>query len=247
MIYFYCIVSQEQVYMAEYLKLSLEKFNCRLTILTIYDHKLKNLSKIIKFTEFLNCIHYNDDDFIVLMDAFDVLCTNDPSSFIPKYFDEQKIDLLISSENTFGNNYIQIKEYYDNYNKKMNSISKYPNSGVIIGRANKLKAFYNSLFKNMDKLKSFIPSDAVTTFSDQTYIINHLFDTKFDNNNTIQIDVFDKLIFTNTNSERNYDIKDYLFIHTWGIYLKQKEFEHIKNSQLAKYNTILKELNLLKT
>jgi hypothetical protein len=246
MIYFYCIVSKEQVYMAENLRLSLEKFNYTLTILTIYDHQLKNLSKIIKFTEFLNCIHYNDDDFIVLMDAFDVLCTTDPSS-IPTFFKEHNIDLLISSENTFGNNYIQIKEYYDNYNKIMNTISKYPNSGVIIGRANKFKTFYNDLLKNMPKLKSFIPSDAVTTFSDQTYLINHLYDTKFVDDPSIQIDVFDKIIFTNTNSERDYNINDYIFIHTWGIYLKQKEFEHIKNSQLLKYNKIITDLNLTKT
>lgn len=229
--------------MAENLRLSLLKFGCNLTILTIYDVDLKNLSKIVKLTDFLNCIHYQDTDFIILMDAFDVLCTSDPSK-IPFYFDTNNIDILISSENTFGNNYIQIKEYYDNYNIKMNSKDKYPNSGVIIGRANKLKDFYNALKKNMNKLKNWIPSEAVTTFSDQTYIINHLFDTDFEKTPSIRIDVFDEIIFTNTNQEREYNINDYCFIHTWGIYLKQKEYEHIKNKQLQKYNQIMSELKL---
>jgi hypothetical protein len=243
MIYFYCIVGKNQEYMAENLKLSLLKFGYNLTILTIYNHELKNLSKIIKFTDFLNCIHYDNNDFIVLMDAFDVLCTTNPAK-IPMYFDTHKLDILISSENTFGNNYVQIKEYYDNYNIKMKSTQKYPNSGVIIGRANKLKDFYNSLNNNMTKLKTFIPSEAITTFSDQTYLINHLYDTDFSKNPSIQIDVFDNITFTNTNEEREYNINDYCFVHTWGIYLKQKEFEHIKNKQLEKYNKIMDELKL---
>ena len=248
MIYFYCIVSNDQIHLADQLRKSLLKFGHHLQILPIYDFNLKNLSKIYKLYNYLENIEYEHNDIIVLTDAFDVVCVSNPDKLY-SYFERTKNDILISSENMFGPNYPVIKEYYDNYNSVKGiekTKSRYPNSGVIIGKAKKLQTFYKNLTEAMPKLKKFFPSNASNTASDQAHIINYLYEINFIEYKElkIELDLFDDIVFTNTINEQEYNIDDFVFIHTWGIYLKQPEYKHIKDKQYLKWTNINKYLKL---
>lgn len=245
MIYVYCIVSDDQIHLSDQLRKSLLKFSHHLQILPIYDSNLKNLSKIFKVNKYFELKNYEDDDIIVLADAFDVVCVNNPDKLL-LYFETKKIDILISTENMFGPNFPFIKEYYDNYSSNKGTSNRYPNSGVIIGKAKPLQKFYKNLTDSMPKLEKFFPPNATNKTSDQAHIINYLYEIDFVNNKEfkIELDLFDDITFTNTIIERHFNINDFIFIHTWGIYLKQPEYKHIKDKQYSKWSNINKYLKL---
>jgi len=245
MIYFYCIVSNDQTHLSDPLRKSLLKFGHHLQVLPIYDFNLKNLSKIYKLNKYLESNEYEDDDIIVLSDAFDVVCVNNPDKLI-SYFETKKIDVLISTENMFGPNFPVIKEFYDNYTSTKGTSNRYPNSGVIIGKAKPLQKFYKNLTDSMPKLAKFFPSYATNKTSDQAHIIDYLYEINFVDYKEIKIelDLFDDITFTNTINEREFNIEDFVFIHTWGIYLKQPEYKHIKDKQFLKWTNINKYLKL---
>lgn len=245
-IYFYCIVSEDQVNLADMLKKSLLKFGYKLNILQIYDSKLKNLSKIYNFNDYLQKNRYDDDDVIVLTDAFDVVYSTDPSNLLDFLISNNK-DICISSENMFGPNFTFIKEYYDKLSKSLELKSnKYPNSGVIFGKANKVKLFYNNLSSSMQLLQKYFPPEAHTKNSDQAHIISYLYEIDYINYKDILIlvDVENKIVFTNTLNDVPYNINDYVFIHTWGIHIKEPHYKHIRDHQLKKWNDINKKLEL---
>lgn len=245
MLYFYTITSPEQESLCDNLKKSLERFSYSLTILHLY-HK-NNFSKL-KISTILQENTYTDDDIIIVCDGFDVVCASDPIN-IQNYFDKEDVDILISSENMFGNNLVCIKDYYDKYNMACGTSGKYLNAGVVIGRANKLKAFYKDLVDNVDTLRQYIPPDRQENTGDQTFIINYLYHIDFFNNKKkldykIKIDLKDDISFTNTIVNREYNINDYVFIHTWGIYITDPHYKYIRDQQFHKWSEINKILNL---
>ena len=246
MLYFYTITSSDQESLCDNLKKSLKKYGYFLNILHLY-HK-NNFSKL-KISGILQSNNYNDDDIIIVCDGFDVVCASDPIN-IQNYFDKhnEEVDILISSENMFGNNLVSIKDYYDKYNTACGTVGKYLNAGVIIGRANKLKAFYKDLVENVDTLRQYIPPDKQENTGDQTFIINYLYHINFFNNKDvkykIKIDLNDDITFTNTIIDREYNISEYVFIHTWGIYIADTHYKYIRDQQFLKWSEINKILNL---
>ena len=243
MLFFYTVTSPEQVSLCENLRKSLSIYSHTLTILPFYQKN--NFSKLKINTTFQETI-YHDDDIIVICDGFDVVCAKNPE-FIVEYFETHKdVDILFSSENMFGNNLVCIKEYYDKYNESSGTSGKYLNSGVIIGRANKLKQFYKNLCSEIDTLRQYIPEDRRDATGDQTFIINYLYHIDFINYKelNIKIDLQDELTFTNTIIDRDYNITDYVFIHTWGIYIKEPHYKYIKDQQFKKWNDINRFLHL---
>jgi hypothetical protein len=109
-----------------------------------------------------------------------------------------------------------------------------------------LQKFYKNLTDSMPKLAKFFPSYATNKTSDQAHIIDYLYEIDFYNYKEIKIelDLFDDITFTNTINEREFNIEDFVFIHTWGIYLKQPEYKHIKDQQFLKWTNINKYLKL---
>lgn len=245
MIYFYTITSPEQINLCENLRKSLLRFGHHLQILPLY-HK-NNFSKL-KINTILQENTYNDNDFIVICDGFDVVCAKNPEPTIENYFkkEDSAVDILFSSENMFGNNMVFIKEYYDKYNSLHGTLGKYLNSGVIIGRANKMKEFYQNLTNEIETLKQYLPPDRRDSTGDQSYIINYLYHIDFMNYKEIKfkIDLNDELIFTNTINERPYHVTDYVFIHTWGIYIPDAHYKYIRDQQHKKWTEINHLLNL---
>ena len=244
MIYFYTVTSPEQIHLCDNLKKSLSRYDTPLTILPIYEKN--NFSKL-KINSILQETIYQDDDIIVICDGFDVVCCKHPQN-IQTYFDNHRgeVDILMSSENMFGNNLVCIKEYFDRYNSIHETSGKYPNSGVIMGRANQIKAFYSGVTQMIETLKQYIPPERHSTTGDQTFIINYLFhiDFMYYTPIKIKIDLKDELTFTNTIVERPYNIADYVFIHTWGIYIKDPVYKYIKDQQYKKWTDINRELGL---
>lgn len=248
MLYFYTVTSPEQIHLCNGLKQSLARFGHELSILPLYSKN--NFSKL-NITYVLQTTEYNDDDIIVVCDGFDVVCCTNPDK-IETYMAKNKdtVDILISSENMFGNNMVCIKEYYDKYNEKCGTSGKYLNSGVIIGRANKLKQFYSDIYDNVEIIrKQYIPADRQENTGDQTFIIDYLYLVDFMGNNSklpykVCIDVHDELTFTNTVIERKYNIMDYVFIHTWGIYIADPSYKYIRDQQYKKWCDINSQLKI---
>lgn len=238
MLYFYTVTSEDQIHLCQTLKKSLERFGHELNILPLYERT--NFSKL-NISKVLDAKQYNDDDFIVISDGFDVVCVKDPSIYVSKYFqDNPSVDILFSSENMFGNNMVHIKEYFDKYNDVHGTSGKYLNAGVIIGRANKIKQFYSQLMACVPELMNYLPHDRRETTGDQTFIINYLYHIDFMNYKDIKIkiDVTDEFTFTNTIFERPYNVSDYVFIHTWGIYIADPNYKYIKDQQHKKWSDI---------
>jgi hypothetical protein len=238
MIYFLCIVAQNQEGRASNLAKSLKRYNCNLTIISAYDFKLKNLSKIFKVSEYLQCNQYNDDDIIVLLDAFDVLCCGDPKR-LPTYLKNKGIDILISSEDTFGLHPNISRQYYDEYSRLNGTRAKYINSGVYVGYANKIKLLFQGMVARFDELRKeiidpLLPANSHILQSDQYFLTYYLHKIDFINNKkdfVIGIDVKDEITFTNTFTvNQQYKLSDYMFIHTWGLY---------NFSQLTKYRQLV--------
>jgi hypothetical protein len=246
-ILFYCIASSDEDNTKIYnLQQSLLKFDYDINILRIYDNNLKNLSKIIKLNEYLQQNSFNDDDIIVFLDAYDVLCCKDPNE-LKNYLIKNDCDILISTEDMFGRHLDLVRPYYDVYNKNTN---KYINSGVYFGYANKLKLLINNLFNSFESLKEIVDRSCNhdSLFSDQCYLSLFLYKTDFINNSTeykIKLDIDDDIIFTNTTTNRKYNISDYVFIHTWGLYGKWNKWNiHHRVKQKEKYDLILNHLNI---
>ena len=244
MLYFYTVTTPEQSHLCDTLKKSLARFGYDLTILPLYENN--NFSKL-KISSFLESTLYNNNDFIVICDGFDVVCASNPEKIIDFFTEHNDTDILISSENMFGNNMVCIKDYYDRYNEKNGTTGKYLNSGVVMGRANKIKQFYKQLVSCTSTLRDYyIPPDRRDTTGDQTYIINYLYHIDFVNYKDIkiQIDIHDKLTFTNTIINRPFNARDYIFIHTWGIYIKDPNYKYIRDQQYKKWSDINSELEL---
>lgn len=238
MIYFYCVTSEEQKELCNNLKNSLQRFGHELHILPLYSKT--NFSKL-NISQYILSQTYQDDDIIVITDGFDVVCVKDPCVHLMKYFeDNPTTDIVFSSENMFGNNTVTIKEYYDKYNEINGTTGKYLNSGVVIGRAKKMKCFYEKLLSSLPDIMHYIPHERQETTGDQTYIINFLYHIDFMNYKdiNIKIDVRDEITFTNTIFERPYNVFDYFFIHTWGIYIKDPNYKYIKDRQYQKWSEI---------
>lgn len=242
MLYFFTVTSTEQIHLCDTLQKSLARFDQTLTILPIYEKN--NFSKL-KINTILQTTIYNNDDIIIICDGFDVVCATNPEKIQTYFNNHTDVDILFSSENMFGNNLICIKEYYDKYNTIKGTENKYLNAGVVIGRANQLKEFYNDLTNQLETLKQYLPPDRHDSTGDQTFIINYLYHIDFIHYTKIKIkiDLKDELIFTNTIVNRPYDVFDYVFIHTWGIYISDPHYKYIKDQQYEKWcniNAILK-------
>lgn len=244
MFYFYTVTTPEQSYLCDNLKKSLHRFGCELTILPLYNRT--NFSKL-NINYVFQTTDYADDDIIVVCDGFDVVCCNDPVR-IEAYLTSHDVDILISSENMFGNNLVAIKEYYDRYNQRCGTVGKYLNAGVIAGRANKVKQFYNDVFTSVETLQRYIPTERRETTGDQAYIINYLYHNDILGKEIVpykvKIDMKDELFFTNTITEREYQINDYVFIHTWGIYIQDPNYKYIRDQQYKKWVDINTQLKI---
>ena len=245
MIYFYTVTTVEQIHLCDNLKKSLKRHGHDLTILPLYEKN--NLSKLnISYVFLTN--EYKEDDIIVVCDGFDVVCCKDPI-VLGEYLEKHDVDIVFSSENMFGNNLTYIKEYYDRHNDGLEVKGKYLNAGVVFGKANKIKAFYIDVFDSIDVLRQYIPPDRRENTGDQTYIINFIYhyDVLGEKNDNmkyrVMIDLKDDVTFTNTIVEREYNVFDYVFIHTWGIYIADVNYKYIRDQQYKKWqdiNTLLK-------
>jgi cytochrome oxidase Cu insertion factor (SCO1/SenC/PrrC family) len=58
------------------------------------------------------------------------------------------------------------------------------------------------------------------------------------------IDLKDDLFFTNTLFDREYKIADYVFIHTWGIYIADANYKYIRDKQYNKWVEINTQLKI---
>ncbi len=246
MLYFYCIVDRDSKDMAKNLQNSLEKFGILINVLPIYNPSIGNLSKIIEFQNFLNSQTFSDDDFIILLDAFDVLCCKNPT-FIPAYFIDHNIDILFSGENTCGDVFKETKDYYDNFSIKNKGESSYLNSGVIIARANKYKLFLDRLIDYLPIVKNKFTFEHTKYLSksDQSPIRFFVKEYDYLNPNSdikVSIDVRSDIVFTDTTVEKEYNCFDYVFVHTWGIL---SLVTHYRFSQLSKYHLNLEKLQIL--
>ena len=245
MLYFYTVTSKEQIHLCDTLQKSLQRFGHDVNILPLYEKT--NFSKL-NISSVFESKSYKDDDLIIITDGFDVVCVKDPGIYVTKYFqDNPSTDILFSSENMFGNNMVCIKEYYDKYNEVHGTTGKYLNAGVIIGKANKIKQFYSQLMRCVPELRNYLPPDRRETTGDQTYIINYLYHIDFMNYKdiNIKIDLKDEVTFTNTIVERPYNIFDYVFIHTWGIYIADPHYKYIKDQQYKKWCEIKSSLGIM--
>lgn len=252
MFYFYSIIDNNQEYLANNLKTSLSKFDLDLTILSIYNKEIGNVSKLTEFLKYIELQTYTDSDFIILLDAFDVLVMNSPIEPITKYFTTHPdTDILFSAENTNGMNFTDTKEYYESYSTISESRNIFINSGVIIGRAKKYIEFLrqivseipslHSIFKISIFLKDYLKSDQALI----RYFVKY-----HDMLNTtscvrIDIDRYNSITYTDTTENAiNYNQKNYVFNHTWGIQSISTPYRFI---QLSKYHKYLKSLNIYPT
>lgn len=245
MFYFYTVTTPEQSHLCNGLKKSLKRFGYDLTILPLYSRT--NFSKL-NINYVLQTTDYADNDIIVICDGFDVVCSSDCKK-IETFLLTHEVDIVISSENMFGNNLICIKEYFDRYNERCGTTGKYLNAGVVAGRANKIKQFYNDIFTSVDTLKQYIPEDRRENTGDQAYIINYLYHMKLLDATAVvpykvMIDMKDELFFTNTIINREYHVEDYVFIHTWGIYIADPNYKYIRDQQFKKWTDINTQLKI---
>lgn len=237
MIFCISIVSKNQINKAKILKRSLERFGHKLTLLTTYDKRIGNMSKIIKLNDYFQQNDYNDDDVIAFVDAFDVVATSDPTK-LKEYLDIKDVDIVVSTEQGFGRQPLISKSYYESYVNTVPTRSLC--AGMMFGRANKLK----QLFKNMSEKYSeyskelYKPDTSLRIKnSDQYYFAYYLFKIDFKTYKDIKImlDCNDDVLYTNTN-DKIYTPSDYVFIHTWGL---------SNAKQYIRYRNLLKNINLI--
>ena len=243
MIYFYTITDDNQKYMANNLIESLKKHSVSLNILTIYNHKIGNLSKIIEFEKFLSTQKYKDDDIIVLLDAFDVLCSKTPA-FILLYLKNNNIDILFSGENTCGNIFQDTRLYFSD---KKKGDSYYINSGVVIAKANKYKEFLRLLILDSSRIQDRFKGELSKYLqkSDQALIRYFVYEHDLlncESNIRVAVDTTNEITFTDTSVERSYDVNNHIFIHTWGIHSLLNDYRY---GQLRKYHKNLEKLNII--
>jgi len=244
MIYFYSITDDNQIYMANNLSRTLMKHSVYLNILKIYNQKIGNVSKIVEFEKVLQTQIYTDNDIIVLLDAFDVICSKTPA-FIPLYLENNNIDILFSGENTCGNIFQDTREYYSNNKKDGNSY--YINSGVVIAKANKYKEFLRLLIQDLPRIQERFKGELSKHLlkSDQALIRYYVYEHDLLNPKSdikVAVDAMSEITFTDTTVERDYDVNKYVFVHTWGIH---SLLNHYRYGQLSKYHKNLEKLNVI--
>lgn len=226
---------------------SLLKFGHLLNVLPIYDPKQRNISKLTKMNEYFQAQDYSNDDYIIILDAYDVLCAKDPKQAI-EYLENNKIDILISTEDVFGKHHLKVKNYYDNYNKLVDIRQKkfkYINSGIYIGKANKIKLLFNNICEKIEEIHSNYNRKVDNIHSDQSVLSYYLYMYDFVRNKSlynIHLDMKDEICFTNTLSNRRYKVQDYVFIHTWGLF-SDYDFK-LKKQQIEKYRKIYESLKI---
>lgn len=135
-----------QKYLARPLELSLLKHGIQLTVLPIYDRSLKNLSKIVKWNEYLSAQPVeSDNDIIVFCDAHDVLfAPQDIQESLSEFFIKSGLDYLVSSEQFSAHHLPNVEEWFtDNYG------NHHLNSGVQIGYQRAFKAIFGYITDNL--------------------------------------------------------------------------------------------------
>lgn len=120
---------------------SLETFGIKPVILD-YNYNIQNYSKITKVAEFLNTIPLTD--VVVLTDSFDVVAVRDPAQGMFSRFEAMGSDMVIACEKTFWGHYDDTRSYFDEHYR-----GHYPNSGLVMGYAGKMKAVYHHLHKEL--------------------------------------------------------------------------------------------------
>jgi hypothetical protein len=233
MIYIYSIIGENQLDKADILKRSLQKFGHELFLVPTYSMELKNLSKLVKINEKIQGTTYNDDDVIILLDAFDIHCCTNPS-IIPEYLKQNGIDILLSVEDTFGLHPASTKEYFNGISTINKKSPRYLNSGAIIGFANKLKEFYSDMMSKYNEITALLKAQSIMNIriatSDQSYmcIYMQMMDALKCTKYKIALDFDDKITLTNTNTNRPYNIKNHVFIHTWSLHMRRQKMKYDK-------------------
>lgn len=123
----------------------------RLIVLTDYNRRLGNLSKILRVAAFLgeNPLRFADDDIVVVTNAHNVLFNNGVSvEELESYFRTKECDFLVSCENTSCDHFPEASAFMKD---KYGEGCCYLNSGVQIGFYGAMVRVYQHLSENLTR------------------------------------------------------------------------------------------------
>jgi len=216
MIYFICVIGENQLDRVENLRTSLTKYNASLLILPFYNYEKKNLSKIKVIGEFLCNNVWKKTDLFCLLDAFDVLCVENPIPRIETFFEETQADLYFSMEQNFGAHFEPSKCFFQTImQKKYGKDDFFINSGVIIGKFECLYETFSKMLREWDDLCA-----TIQCTSDQVFWTYFLWKHPYlVGKYCFEFDVHSTLTYTVgfKESVENYREKGSVFCHVWAL------------------------------
>lgn len=217
-----------------------KSLNNDLIILDNYDKNIGNLSKIFKLREYLlNDTQIKNDDIVIMIDAYDMLCIDYDKNKIIEKFKNKNLDLIVSAESNFVFHHSIVRPFFEE--KYNNHKQKYINSGFIISYKTAYLKMLNHIYKNYEKKYKLDKGNIRVINSDQRIISYFMYDNNKLNLINMEIDCKEEFCKTLICGYNVYprDILNYniFFIHT----------PDIKNTiQTNKYNDYIKYFNFNK-
>lgn len=150
---YYMTLSDPESYLlgkVDVLKRSMERFGHELHVIQQYQQGLGNYNKILGLLNYLRspeCVAAADDDIIVFMDAFDVICVKPMGDEFEAGFRARGVDIVFGAENLFSFIYPEAKVTYDRLYGRAKF--KYLNSGFVMGYKRAVIQFYGFISRNL--------------------------------------------------------------------------------------------------
>ena len=150
---YYLTLSDPESYLlgkVDVLKRSMERFGHELNVIQHYQKGLGNYNKILGLLTYLRseeCVAKTDDDIVVFMDAFDVICIKPMGEEFEASFLARGVDIIFGAENLFSFIYPEAKGTYDRlYGREKH---KYLNSGFVMGYKKAVIQYYHFIARNL--------------------------------------------------------------------------------------------------
>lgn len=151
---YYLTLSDPESYLlgkVDVLKNSMSRFGHELHVIQKYQKGLGNYNKILGLLAYLRseeeCVAKSDDDIIVFMDAFDVICIKPMGDEFEAGFRARGVDIVFGAENLFSFIYPEAKSTYDSLYRRAKY--KYLNSGFVMGYKKAIIQYYQFIARNL--------------------------------------------------------------------------------------------------
>lgn len=223
------MVGPGQADRARNLRASLSRFGHPLEVVETYDQALRNISKIVKLAEYLDVAEGEEDEVVVLLDAFDVLCVRDPGEI-----DLRGRDVVVSTERCFGHHSPLVKPYFQAHTGDGH---RFLNSGVVAGRLGPLRSLYRDLSGSVQRYRACVKWSGGNPNSDQAVWSYHVFRNDL-LGRSIFLDTEDQISICNSPDLNIVDAegaKGAVFVHTWALYnpRQAQKYEKLVSSVLG--------------